>query len=935
MTITSQLLEAYVKCPTKCWLKYAGEQATSNAYAAWAQARDESCRAEGIKRLVAEVPEGERVVAPPTENLKTATWRVAADLRVQAPNIDTRIPIVEREPSFGRGKAAQFIPIRFVCTNKVGRAEKLLLAFDCLALSKILGRGVPSGKIIHGDDHAMLKVKTSDLVTEIRTLIEKAAALLSSASPPDLILTRHCPECEFQTRCHQKAVEKDDLSLLALMTEKERKKFHNKGIFTIAQLSYTFRPRRRPKRLREKREKYHHSIKALAIRENKIHIVGSPELKIEGTPVFLDVEGLPDRDFYYLIGLLIGNGESAVRHSLWADTVEDEGKIWREFLGILNTVERPVLIHYGSYEQAFVKNMSHRHEKPLEDSVAAKALGVTVNLVSFLFAQFYFPTASNSLKGIAGWLGCAWPAKFPSGLHSIICRHDWEISRCETDRQSLIEYNAADCAAVDHLVTEICRLLPGQQQGVNLGSRDAVHTDSLKCDLPYRFGKMEYAVPEFEYINQAAYWDYQREKVQFRTARRSKAHKRSSTRIKKGRPILPRITESALANGCPKCNGKFAKWYKVRKVVQDLKFTRGGLRRTVVQYVHRSYKCQYCGTRFTDRPKEWPKHKEGSGLLSFVMYQLIQQRVSRRSVADALYTLFGFRKGTAIVDRLKKRAFELYRGTRDEMLLKLVKGHVLHADETHVSLGGKRAFIWVFCDADETIYLQTDNREGAFLGEMLKDFNGVFVSDFYAAYDSLPCPQQKCLVHLLRDLNGDLLKHPFDEDMKWLANQFGLLLKPMIETVDQFGLKARFLRKHQRAVSSFFKRLHQETLKSDLAQKYRKRFESHQDTLFTFLEHDGVPWNNNNAEHAVKAFVMLRKQIGGASTKTGIDEYLVMLGLYETCRRKEVSFLDFLRSGETDIHAFAETSRGRKRRAQTTQPPSLPGNPIPDSNDQS
>ena len=69
------------------------------------------------------------------------------------------------------------------------------------------------------------------------------------------------------------------------------------GIFTVTQLSCTFRPRRRPKWQRDKREKYHHALKALAIREQKIHIVGSPELKLAGTPVYLDVEGLPDRDF--------------------------------------------------------------------------------------------------------------------------------------------------------------------------------------------------------------------------------------------------------------------------------------------------------------------------------------------------------------------------------------------------------------------------------------------------------------------------------------------------------------------------------------------------------------------------------------------------------------------------------------------------------------
>ena len=158
------------------------------------------------------------------------------------------------------------------------------------------------------------------------------------------------------------------------MSAKERQKLRSKGIFTVTQLSYTFRPRRRPKRLRDKREKYHHSLKALAIREKKIHIVGSPELKIEGTPVYLDVEGLPDRDFYYLIGVRIGNGESAVQHSLWADTVEDEGKIWREFLAILETVEKPVLIHYGSYETTFLKRMSERYGDPPEHSVAATGL---------------------------------------------------------------------------------------------------------------------------------------------------------------------------------------------------------------------------------------------------------------------------------------------------------------------------------------------------------------------------------------------------------------------------------------------------------------------------------------------------------------------------------------------------------------------------------
>ena len=203
----------------------------------------------------------------------------------------------------------------------------------------MLGRELNFGKIIHGDNYSTLKVRTSVLTNEVRKVTRKIAILLSSNSPPDLVLNRHCAECEFQARCRQKAIEKDDLSLLSRMTEKDRKKFNNKGIFTVTQLSYTFRPRRRPKRLVAKREKYHHSLKALAIRERKIHVVGSPELTIEGTPVYLDVEGLPDRDFYYLIGVRIRTPEGIIHHSLWADGADEEEKIWSDFLSVLSGIE--------------------------------------------------------------------------------------------------------------------------------------------------------------------------------------------------------------------------------------------------------------------------------------------------------------------------------------------------------------------------------------------------------------------------------------------------------------------------------------------------------------------------------------------------------------------------------------------------------------------
>ena len=177
---------------------------------------------------------------------------------------------------------------------------------------------------------------------------------------------------------------------------------------------------------------------------------------------------------------------------------------------------------------------------------------------------------------------------------------------------------------------------------------------------------------------------------------------------------------------------------------------------------------------------------------------------------------------------------------------------------------------------------------------LLKDFKGVLITDFYSAYDSISCPQQKCLLHLIRDLNDDLMKEPFNEELKELVAGFANLLKPMVETVDRFGLKARFLRKHKKDVERFFKYLSRHSHHTETAIKCKSRLEKNRSTLFTFLDYDGVPWNNNNAEHAIKAVALLRRNLAGLSTERAICDSLILLSVCETCKFKGVGFSGLL-----------------------------------------
>lgn len=228
------------------------------------------------------------------------------------------------------------------------------------------------------------------------------------------------------------------------------------------------------------------------------------------------------------------------------------------------------------------------------------------------------------------------------------------------------------------------------------------------------------------------------------------------------------------------------------------------------------------------------------------------------------------------------------------------------------------AYVWVLTNMTEVVYVLAESREAEIVHDLLKDFKGVLVSDFYAAYESIPCPQQKCLIHLMRDLNDEILNNPFDTEIKSISTGFTGLLKSIVETVDRHGLKKRFFRKHLPDVDRFFGFLDTTQFTSEAALKCKQRFEKNRDTLFTFLHYDGVPWNNNNAEHAIKAFARLRDVIAGSSSRKGVDEYLTLLSLAETCECRGIDFLDFLRSEERDVETFAKR---RKRTRVQRMPP--------------
>jgi len=542
------------------------------------------------------------------------------------------------------------------------------------------------------------------------------------------------------------------------------------------------------------------------------------------------------------------------------------------------------------------------------DQVSDLLSSRSTNVLSLVYANVYFPTYSNGLKEICNYLGFEWSFPDATGLKSIIWREQWESSHDPAIKDRLLIYNKEDCLALKKL-TDFLSTIPehsDKRDPIEDGIRfiEEIRND----DVLQKLGRQTFAIDEFSEITERSYFDYQRDKVYIRTNPDfSKIQRRKRKARKQQCSLRPNKIVNLRANKCPKCTSRNIARDNSRlheRDSLDLRISRGGTKRWVTHYRTPYHECNDCGKKFI--PKSFKKKTRfGHGLISWAIDQHVGNRITFENLERTIKNYFSLPIDYIRFYEIKTLAAKYYSETNDKLLKKLISGSIIHADETKINLQKDSGYVWVFTNMEEVVYLFKPSREADFLGELLAGFKGVLITDFYSGYDSLPCLQQKCLIHLIRDVNEDLLKNPFDQELREVATLFGKLIRSIIETVDRVGLKSRYLSKHKNDANAFINGLTKKSFESEIAGKYSKRIVKNQSKLFTFLDHDGVPWNNNNAEHAIKYFAKYRNLTNGRVTARGLRSYLILLSIYQTCRYKEIQFLDFLLSKERDIDYFA------------------------------
>lgn len=907
VVITSEVFKAYSLCPRKAYLLiYSREQGNLHEYEKILIEKQFVNRSRNLELLKQKHID----VSPYSISNIEEEHKFLIDAKLVADRLQADCSILTRVSQLN------YEPTIFIGTHTINNTDKLNLMFVGYVLAKIQGKLPEIGHIVNVKGESQrLKIERSHKV--LIPLLESLQEWLNESSPeePPVILNKHCPICQFREQCQTKAIQEDNLSRLDRMTPKLIRQYEKKGIFTVKQLSYLFKPRKRKKRAKNPPPITHNiELQALAIRTGKIYLQELPTFVRHDTELYLDIEGLPDENFSYLIGLLVCQENRLKYHYFWAENAENESEIWQEFLAFVAQYPDAPIYHYGSYEPRVINTLTKRYKtnsKPVVDRI--------ININKQIYGKVYFPVYSNQLKEIASFVGATWTSPNASGLQSLVWRQYWDETHDEQYKSILLTYNEEDCQALKLLVDKLTRIKH---------SADILSEVDFANQRKKQLNEVGQQIHEqFEEILKFAHFDYDKKKISFQ----KKGLEESETNRVQPQKRMPeqwkpkhleiqsrakKLVKVQTDNICPRCNSDHTKETALpaRRYIIDLVLTKNGIKKTISQYFGFKRFCKECRKNYEPLLiRQYPKNQVyGNGFGAWIIHQRVALRLPYESIVEASIEYFNEEISVTLPLYFLQKFSVLYSETEKLIIDNLLKSLFIHVDETRVNIRGENWYVWVFANERYVVYKLTETRESTFVHEFLKSYQGILISDFYSGYDSVECKQQKCWVHLIRDLNSDLQANPLDQEFENFISEIRNLIIQIMETIQKYGLKRRNLNQFKKQVDNLYQRvLIDRKYRSDLVLKYQKRFLRYRDSLFTFLEIDGIPWHNNTAERAIRPFAIQRETSKSPLHESATRDYLTLLSIRQTCRFQGKSFFKFLFSGETDLDQFE--ARKRKR----------------------
>lgn len=349
------------------------------------------------------------------------------------------------------------------------------------------------------------------------------------------------------------------------------------------------------------------------------------------------------------------------------------------------------------------------------------------------------------------------------------------------------------------------------------------------------------------------------------------------------------------AGVCPECQhtlldtGEF-----IDQIVEDIPQPKVEMRR----YRRHIYECPCCQKKVTAQSTEVSPHARiGPNAVAFQAYCRAHLGLSLGKTNDLLEQFMGLSQSRVAALGQLVRMGDLFDPVVQKLIEILRDEPVIHADETGWRINGKNVWCWVFCNPRLALYLIDNHRSSAVVARVLgESFEGVLVTDFYAAYGRLEADKQKCLTHLLRELftlRKELPQAAVDTFIQPVMTLFqdAIALGKQRDALDAIAYAQRRQHMEDRLdILVLSKPEHSD------CQRICKRLAKHRFELLLFLNKPEVPADNNLAERDIRSVAAARADGGVNRTERGAKVFANIKTVIRTCQKQGLNFFDYARS---------------------------------------
>ena len=336
---------------------------------------------------------------------------------------------------------------------------------------------------------------------------------------------------------------------------------------------------------------------------------------------------------------------------------------------------------------------------------------------------------------------------------------------------------------------------------------------------------------------------------------------------------------------CPECHTALTGgWAQRTREVIDIPVVPA----EVTEHVFIARSCPLCRQRRLPRDPlkglAVGRQRLGANLASLIVTLREEARLPVRTIQWYLRTFHQLKLSVGAIVRAVHQVARQAGPEVGESLERIRSSPVVHADETGWRENGRNGYVWTFSTPTERFFLRR-GRGGAVVDEVLgESFEGILVSDFYAAYHHYPGLKQRCWAHLLRDIHALKALYPEDAVLaRWAHGAQRLYAK-----AGEWAAGGRPSPRGQLALEERLLALCLPFLEDPVAvqAKLCRRIERHIKELFVFVSHPEAPSDNNAAERSLRHLVISRKISGGTRSEQGSDSKMTLASLFGTWRAK-------------------------------------------------